>query len=198
MSVHVVSSIEAPDFGSMVVRVGDLNGDGCDDIAIGAPGYNVGSVLDTGRAYVFYGCQATASGLNAVPDWEYSFLQEDANTGYDVSGAGDTNQDGYGDLLVSVHLFDDEQANEGAVLAFFGSAGGLALQPGWQAEGNKNETYFGYALDGAGDTNGDGLDDALIGSPMFRYEEIITGAAFVYFGTPHATYYYNFLPFIRR
>ncbi len=184
--------------GMSASTVGDLNGDGCDDIAIGAPGFNAEGMLDTGRVYVFYGCRGTASGLNPTADWEYSYLQADANTGIDASGGGDTNQDGFGELLVGVHLFDDEQANEGAVLAFFGGEDGLALQPGWQVEGNKNETFFGFAVDGAGDTNGDGFDDALIGAPLYRHEEVITGAAFVYFGTPQSTLYFNFLPFIRR
>ena len=178
---------------------GDLNGDGCDDIAIGAPGYDAGGMLDTGRAFVFYGCQTlTASTLNTDPDWGYSYLQANANTGIDVSGGGDTNQDGYGELLVGAHLYDDEQANEGAVMAFFGSALGLPAEPGWQVEGNKNDTFFGFSVDTAGDTNHDGFADALIGSPQFRYEELIKGAAFVYFGTPQSTYYYQFMPFIQR
>ena len=71
---------------------------------------------------VHYGCQPTASGLNDVADWSYSYPQEGANTGIDVSSGGDTNADGYDELLVGVHLYDDEQANEGAVIAFFGSA----------------------------------------------------------------------------
>ena len=115
-----------------------------------------------------------------------------------MSGGGDTNQDGYGELLVGAHLYDDEQANEGAVMAFFGSALGLPAEPGWQVEGNKNDTFFGFSVDTAGDTNHDGFADALIGSPQFRYEELIKGAAFVYFGTPQSTYYYQFMPFIQR
>ena len=80
-------------------------------------------MLDTGRVYVYYGCQQpTGSRLNSSPDWEFSYPQAYANTGIDVSSGGDTNNDGYDELLVGVHLFDDEQANEGAVFAFFGCA----------------------------------------------------------------------------
>ena len=85
---------------------------------------------------VYYGCQPTASGLNDVADWSYSYPQEGANTGIDVSSGGDTNADGYDELLVGVHLYDDEQANEGAVIAFFGSALGLPVDLGlgwWKA-----------------------------------------------------------------
>jgi hypothetical protein len=185
--------------GTTASGVGDLNGDGCDDIAIGAPGYNDGGMLDTGRVFVFYGCQnVSVSTLNSVADWEYSFPQANANTGIDVSSGGDTNNDGYAELLVGVHLFDDEQANEGAVMAFFGSAIGLSAEPGWRVEGNKNDTFFGFAVDTAGDTNHDGFADVLIGSPQFRYEELIKGAAFVYYGTPQITFYYHFMPFIQR
>ncbi len=181
--------------GSSAAGVGDLNGDGCDDIAIGAPGYNVGSLLGAGKAFVFYGCQETDSGLNAEPDWEFSIEQSYAHVGVDVSGGGDTNGDGYDELLVGADDFSDEQANEGTVYAFFGSQSGLSNQPGWQVEGNKNDTEFGFAVDGAGDTNGDGVTDVLVGSPAFRINEIIKGAAFLYFGTE---YYHTHLPFILR
>jgi len=185
--------------GTSASGVGDLNGDGCDDIAIGAPGFNTGGMLDTGRVYVFYGCQnGSVSTLNDTPDWWYSYEQENANTGIDVSGGGDTNHDGYDELVVGAHLLDDEQANEGAVFAFFGSASGLAPQPGWMVEGNKNDTFFGFAVDGAGDSNGDGFSDVLIGSPTFRVNEVIKGAAFIYFGTPQATFYYHYVPLLRR
>jgi hypothetical protein len=188
----------ADHLGITVAPAGDLNGDGCDDVAIGAPGYNIGSLLDTGRVYVFYGCRPTLSGLNDVPDWWFSIEQANANVGIDVSSAGDTNNDGYDDLLVGAHLYDDEQANEGTVYAFFGGPDGLGPLPGWQADGNKNDTYFGYAVDGAGDTNGDGFNDALVGAPTFRVNEVIKGAAFLFFGTQQATVYHSFMPFVRK
>jgi hypothetical protein len=184
--------------GTSAASAGDLNNDGCDDIAIGAPGYNEGGLLNTGKAYVFYGCQATLSGLNDVPDWEFTVEQAGANVGIDVSGAGDTNADGYAELLVGAHLYDDEQANEGTVYAFFGGPQGILSQPVWQVDGNKNDTYFGYAVDGAGDTNGDGFADVLIGAPTFRVNEVIKGAAFVYFGSTEAIIIHTHLPFIRK
>ena len=185
--------------GTSLAAAGDVNGDGCADIAIGAPGYNDGALLDAGRVYVFHGCQTdSASRLNLTPDWVYTYPQADANTAIDVSSGGDTNHDGYAELLVGVHLFDDEQANEGAAFAFFGGPDGLSTLPGWQAEGNKNDTYYGYAVDAAGDTNGDGFDDVVVGAPMFRYEEIIKGAAFVFFGSAQSILYPNYLPFIWR
>jgi hypothetical protein len=186
--------------GKSVSSAGDVNGDGCDDIAVGAPYYNLPGMLDTGRVYLFFGCQATASGLNPTPDWEYSYPQANMNLGIDVSSAGDTNDDGYDELLVGADLFDDEQANEGAVFAFFGTASGIAIQPIWRVEGNKNDTFFGIAVDGAGDTDGDGYADVLIGAPEYRYVEDNLGAAFVFFGTPETTssFYLNFLPFLIR
>jgi hypothetical protein len=184
--------------GTSAAGVGDLNGDGCDDVAIGAPGYNEGGLLNTGKAYVFYGCQPTLSGLNDIPDWEFTIEQAGANIGIDVSGAGDTNADGYDELLVGAHLYDDEQANEGTVYAFFGGADGILSQPVWQVDGNKNDTYFGYAVDGAGDTNGDGFADVLIGAPTYRVNEVIKGAAFMYFGSTEAIIIHTHLPFIRK
>ena len=115
-----------------------------------------------------------------------------------MSSAGDTNDDGFDDLVVGAHLFDDEQANEGTVYVFFGSADGLGSQPDWQAEGNKNDTYFGYAVDGAGDTNNDGYADVVIGAPTFRVNEVIKGAAFLYLGSQQAMIYQTHMPFIRK
>ena len=184
--------------GDSAAYAGDVNGDDCADVIIGAPGYNEGELLNAGRAYVFYGCRATSSGLSATAEWEYSFPQEGAHFGIDVSSAGDTNADGYAEILVGAHLYDDEQAAEGAVFAFFGSALGIVSQPVWQVEGNKNETEFGYAVDNAGDTNRDGFSDVLIGSPAFRVDELIRGSAFLYFGSTEKIIYHNFMPFIRR
>jgi len=184
--------------GKSVASAGDVNGDGCDDIVIGAPGYNNGELLNAGAAFVFYGCRGTGSGLNDVPDWEFSLAQSGANFGIDVRSGGDTNDDGFAELLVGAHLYDDEQSGEGAVFAFFGGSGGLTLVPGWQAEGNKNDTHFGYSVDGAGDTNNDGLCDVLIGAPQFRIEELIRGSAFLYFGSETASNYQIHLPFIRK
>jgi hypothetical protein len=182
--------------GKSAASAGDVNGDGCGDIVIGAPGYNNGELLNAGKAYVFYGCRGTGSGLNELPDWEYNFPQAGASFGIDVSSGGDTDGDGIDEILVGAHQFDDEQSGEGAVYAFFGRWGGMALMPGWQVEGNKNDTLFGFAVDNAGDTNGDGLSEALIGAPEFRVEELIRGAAFLYFGTENASTYKTYIPFI--
>jgi hypothetical protein len=185
--------------GTSAASAGDVNRDGCSDIIIGAPGYNLGELLNAGRAYVFYGCQnESASRLNETPDWEYSYPQEGANFGIDVSSGGDTNGDAIDEVLVGAHLYDDEQAGEGAVFAFFGGPLGLPAGYGWQVEGNKSDTHFGYSVDNAGDTNGDGLTDALLGSPQYRVEELIRGAAFLYFGTQLASIYHTHLPFIRK
>jgi hypothetical protein len=74
----------------------------------------------------------------------------------------------------------------------------MLSQPVWQVDGNKNETYFGSAVDGAGDTNGDGFADVLIGAPTFRVNEVIKGAAFMYFGSTEAIIIHTHLPFIRK
>ena len=184
--------------GVSAAAAGDVNGDHCADVVIGAPGYNFGELLNAGRAYVFYGCRGTGSGLNDTPEWGYSFPQAGASLGIDVSSGGDTDGDGYDEGLGGAHLYDGEQSGEGTVFAFFGGLGGLAPEAAWRVEGNKNDTQFGYAVDSAGDTNGDGLSDALIGAPQFRVEELLRGSAFLYFGTEKASVYLTHLPFIRK
>lgn len=185
--------------GSSVAGAGDLNGDDCPDVAIGAPGYNADGLPDAGRVYVFFGCQeGTLGGLNAVPDWQYSPPKEYSGFGNAVNGGGDTDLDTFDELLVGAHEFDDEQANEGAVFAFFGNPSGILDLRVWQVEGNKNDTEFGYAVDGAGDTDGDGLGDVVVGAPEFRVNEVIKGAAFLYFGSEEASTFRTYMPFLRK
>ncbi len=97
--------------------------------------------------------------------------------------AGDLNGDGYQDLVVSAYLYSAGQASEGAVFAYHGSPTGPSPTADWMAEGDQASAFFGWAVDGVGDVNGDGFDDIVIGARYYDDLRTDEGAAFLYLGS---------------
>ncbi|HOK90961.1 MAG TPA: PASTA domain-containing protein, partial [Candidatus Hydrogenedentes bacterium] len=141
----------------------DVNGDGRVDLIVGAPYYDNGET-DEGRVLVFYG---TASGFPSVPNLTLEINVAYANFGTAVSSAGDVNGDGYDDVIVGASRYNNLQVQEGAAYLFLGSASGLSASPAWQVESNQAYALLGDAVAGAGDVNGDGYDDVLVGIPSY-------------------------------
>jgi hypothetical protein len=166
-------------FGYQLKTAGDVNGDGYSDVIIGAEQFSNGETGE-GKAFVYYG---SASGLSQQPNWTYEGNQALGSLGYGVSSAGDVNGDGYSDVLVSAYAYDNGQSDEGIVYLFYGSSTGLSVNPNWSAEGNQVTAYFGYAVSNAGDVNGDGYDDVIIGAWCYSNGEYREGRAFVYHGS---------------
>ncbi|MCK6527038.1 integrin alpha [Myxococcota bacterium] len=166
-------------FGWSVASAGDVNGDGYGDVVVGAYGYDHGAT-DEGRAFVFLG---SASGLSPSPAWTAESDQASANFGWSVAPAGDVNGDGYGDIVVGAYRYDDGQTDEGGAFVFLGSASGLSPSPAWTAESDQASAYFGFAVAPAGDVNGDGYGDVVVG--VYRYDggQTDEGGAFLYLGS---------------
>jgi hypothetical protein len=99
-------------FGESVSSVGDVNGDGYDDLAIGASGY----ITSTGKAYVYHG---STSGLSLSSDWTANGEDIYDHFGHSVAAAGDVNGDGYADLVAGAYDYN----NIGKVYVYHGSAG---------------------------------------------------------------------------
>jgi hypothetical protein len=118
------------------------------------------------------------------PSWTYRTDAGGAyaNLGRAVAAAGDYNQDGYDDVLVGAHFYDDDQPNEGAAFLFLGWPHGLSLEPLWEAWGDKADAEFGFAVAGTGDVNGDGYADLVSGAPAYKRETVKVGRAFAYYG----------------
>ncbi len=166
-------------FGESVGTAGDVNGDGYDDVIVGAPCYNNPEGCE-GAAAVYHG---SAEGLALTPNWLVESNQEGARFGTSVSTAGDVNGDGYSDVIVGAQLYTNGQDNEGAVAVYFGSASGLSLLPNWGDEGDQENAWFGRSVGTAGDVNGDGYDDVIIGAPDYTNGQDDEGAAVVYHGS---------------
>jgi len=163
-----------------VGAAGDVNGDGYDDVIVGAMNYDNGQV-DEGRAFVYFG---SPSGLSEVPDWTAEGGQEKDGFGGSVGTAGDVNGDGYADVIVGASLHDNGQKNEGRTFVYHGSASGLSSKPSWIAEGGRKRAGFGSSSRTAGDVNGDGYADVIVGAPGYSHGQVSEGAAFVYLGSP--------------
>jgi hypothetical protein len=171
-------------FGWSMAGLGDVNGDGYPDVAVGAPYHSTASIR-AGKVYVFHG---GPTGLASQPAWTSS--GDDFNRalfGYSVAAAGDVDGDGYADLLVGAPGHPTANANAGKAYLYRGSANGLLPGPSWTSTGDDQASaFFGTAVAGAGDVNKDGFADVLVGAPAESFEQGPvsgrTGKAFLYLG----------------
>ncbi|AMK79031.1 MULTISPECIES: beta strand repeat-containing protein [Methylomonas] len=166
--------------GYSVSKIGDFNGDGRDDFVIGAPN----SSTQPGSAYVIYG---TASGLNFPINLTTLANNEgfkidgsiaNSQLGTAVSGAGDLNGDGYADLLLGAPGSDSVYVVFGLAGGYSGNFGVNSLDGlnGFRLTGTVN-SQLGYTVANAGDVNGDGLNDIIVGNGSPNL-----GAGYVLFG----------------
>jgi hypothetical protein len=165
-------------FGQAVDTAGDVNGDGYADVIVGAPGYTH-SQTEEGRANVYLG---GASGLSASPGWTAESDQAYAAFGWSVGTAGDVNGDGYADVIVAAPWYDNGQTDEGRAYVYLSGASGLSASPDWTAESDQANDRFGYSVGTAGDVNGDGYADVIVGAPWYINSQTNEGGAFVYYG----------------
>jgi hypothetical protein len=155
-------------FGGSVATAGDVNGDGFDDVIVGAPGSSGGS------AFVYHG---SASGLSSKPAW---IDHVSGSFGYSVGTAGDVNSDGFDDVIIGALWYSDGQLEEGAAFVFAGSPRGLIGTHSFSRdEGNQETARLGVSVGSAGDVNGDGTTDTIVGADWYDHGETDEGAAFV-------------------
>jgi hypothetical protein len=168
-------------FASAVAGAGDVNGDGLDDVVVGARGVDDAR----GAAYVIFGKADTAPVL--VADIEqgsggYAIFGDEATSfqGHSVAGAGDVDGDGLDDVVVGGVLENaGEFGVEGLAFVIAGQVGTDPVQladikaghgKGFAVLGAERLSFLGFDVRGAGDVNGDGLDDVVIGAPSLRLD----------------------------
>jgi hypothetical protein len=166
-------------FGVSVATAGDVNGDGFSDVIVGANFYD-NVEADEGRAFVYHG---SASGLSVTANWTAESNQVGGQFGFSVATAGDVNGDGFSDVIVGAWVYASGQANEGRAFVYHGSASGVSVTANWTAESNQANAFFGVSVAGAGDVNGDGFADVIVGADSFTNGQSAEGRAFVYQGS---------------
>jgi hypothetical protein len=179
----IASTIEGnqifSEIGSSVSTAGDINADGYSDIVIGARYYDNGEHLE-GGALVYYG---SPSGINTSSFDLLEVNQPDAFFGYSVASAGDVNGDGYGDIIAGAYLYDNPEVDEGAAFIFLGSPTGISLTPSTILQSDQATAFFGYSVSGAGDVNGDGFSDVVVGAYNYNNGQPNEGVAFIFLGS---------------
>ncbi len=156
------SDLDTNYFGSCVATAGDVNGDGYSDVLVSSNTFPYDGYNRAGKVSLFTGSQ---SGLSTTLAWSGESNQQDAFYGYSVSTAGDVNGDGYSDVIVGAYNYDNGQSNEGRVYIYHGSSAGLSTTANTVSESNSASALFGYSVSTAGDVNGDGFSDVLVGGP---------------------------------
>ena len=183
---------------------GDVNGDGYDDLIIGArradPGGN-----DEGETYVVYGgasAPGTAgvlelSALDGTNGFTFNGIDADDFSGRSVSSAGDVNGDGYDDLIIGAWQADPNGSRSGETYVVYGgasapgTAGVLDLSMldgsnGFILNGIDRADTSGVSVSSAGDVNGDGYDDLIIGARQADPNGFMSGETYVVYGEASA------------
>ena len=190
--------------GSSVSSAGDINGDGFDDLVIGAPNagdsYNLydGGFLNytyEGESYVVFG---SSDGFDSVVENPFIIrgINSGDNSGRSVSSAGDVNGDGIDDLIIGAPnaSYSNNYSSEGESYVVFGTEGGfdgvveladLDGGNGFVIRGINSGDSSGRSVSSAGDVNGDGIDDLIIGAPYAGTSSNYSseGESYVVFGT---------------
>lgn len=209
--------------GFSVESAGDFNGDGFADLIIGAPDAALISetetVYDIGEAFLVYGSENLDLSLEDGRDYldlqnltsdaglVFRGASEEDSAGYQVSSAGDVNNDGLDDLLISAPGSDLGGNEAGAVYVIFGTPGGLGnldedgrqildlgaitANDGFVIQGDGPDDTLARSVSSAGDLNDDGFDDIIVSAPSGDDNALGSGEAYVIYGRADFTGIYS-------
>ena len=168
--------------GASVSEAGDINGDRYDDMIVGAYQAEEDSEMDQGISYVIYGKSSGFENIDLGDSSSFTgavgfkIVGEDGsdNSGVSVSGAGDVNGDGYDDLIIGAFKAEESLEDEGISYVIYGKSEGFEdvdlgddlTGLGFRIIGKDSQDRSGRSVSGAGDVNGDGYDDLIVGANL--------------------------------
>ncbi len=187
-------------FGYVVNGVGDINHDGFDDIAVCAPWSTPGAVNENGEIYIIFGND------NYAPDFDVRLL--DGTNGFRVQGvnaedrlgygganpAGDVNNDGIDDFIITTPYADPDSTNTGSAYVIYGKIGNFPADMsvdmldgtnGFTLNGTNYWDNFGTTGGYAGDMNADGIDDFYVTADDTDFNGASSGTVYVIYGKNH-------------
>ncbi len=184
-----ITSFPTPSANNRVSDAGDINGDGIDDVIIGAPNINTSYVVfgkETG-----FDVNLNLDTLDGSNGFKLNSTAANQGLGNAVSGAGDINGDGIDDLIISDPFRDSSAYNSGSSYVVFGSTSGFAADfdlstlngnNGFKIDGEGGRDYLGISVDDVGDVNGDGIDDLIVGANGADNNGNYSGSSYIIFG----------------
>jgi len=159
--------------GRSVSGAGDVDGDGFDDLIVGAPQADPGGLSEAGSAFVF-------SGADGSQLFRFDGQASGEFLGNSVSGAGDVDGDGFADLIVGASRATTSGLTQAGSAFVFSGADGSQL---FRFDGSAVNDLLGEVVSGAGDVDGDGFADLIVGARLADPGGLISaGSAFVFSG----------------
>ena len=161
-------------FGFSVSTAGDTNNDNYADVVVGANYYST----RTGRAYIYFG---SANGITTTGVVTLTGENTGDEFGRAVATAGDTDNDGYADVVIGAMKYNGG-ADQGRAYIYLGSANGITTTGAVTLTGESAGDHYGMSVSTAGDTNGDNYADIVVGAGSYDGGND-RGRAYVYLGS---------------
>ncbi|MCC5620326.1 hypothetical protein [Nostoc sp. CHAB 5715] len=193
-----INGIAAGDWsGFSASSAGDVNNDGIADLIIGALYANANGYTDSGQSYVVFGkstgfsATLNLSTLNGANGFTINGIAAGDISGFSASSAGDVNNDGIDDLIIGAYGADPNGSQSGQSYVVFGKSTGFSATlnlsnlngaNGFTINGIAAGDKSGTSVSSAGDVNGDGFDDLIIGAFNADPNGTDSGQSYVVFG----------------
>jgi hypothetical protein len=167
---------ESSFFGKALSSAGDFNGDGVEDLLVGAPFYDL-PATSAGAAYLYYG----GTSPDTIPDLSFTGENSSNYFGIDVADIGDFNNDSYDDIIIGAYRADwGSFSNSGKAYIYYGGPAADNLVDKvlvGEADGER----FGFSLTGC-DYNGDNVGDVMVGAYSYDNSLINRGRMYLFLG----------------